>query len=42
MHLNHLEDPCSGEVTGKTEGMYLLLGVPGLILIILFLVGVGH
>lgn len=34
-----------GEVTGKTVGIYALLwflGVPGLLLIVLFLFGVGH
>ena len=34
-----------GEVTGKTVGVYALLwflGVPGLLLVVLFLFGVGH
>lgn len=34
-----------GEVTGKTVGIYALLwflGVPGLLLVLLFLFGVGH
>jgi hypothetical protein len=45
MHLNHVQDARRGEVTGKTVSVYFLLwllGVPGFILIILFLVGVGH
>jgi hypothetical protein len=34
-----------GEVTGKTVGIYALLwflGVPGILLVVLFLFGVGH
>jgi hypothetical protein len=45
MQLKHLEEPRSGEVTGKSVGIYFLLwllGVPGIILIILFMVGVGR
>jgi hypothetical protein len=45
MVLRDNETPRSGEVTGKTVGVYALLwflGVPGLLLLVLFMFGVGR
>lgn len=45
MVLRDNETVRSGEVTGKTVGIYALLwflGVPGLLLLVLFMFGVGR
>ena len=45
MMLRDKESIRRGEVTGKTVGIYAILwflGVPGLLLVVLFLFGVGH